>query len=48
MMKPSIQLKLESLIERHEEISVLLSSPDVISDQDKFRDLSKEYALIVG
>jgi peptide chain release factor 1 len=43
-MKPSIQNKLEFLIERHEELSNLLSSPDVINDQTRFRALSKEYA----
>ncbi len=43
-MKPSIQNKLESLIERHEELSNLLSSPEVIQDQMRFRALSKEYA----
>lgn len=43
-MKTSIQNKLEFLIERHEELSNLLSSPDVINDQSRFRALSKEYA----
>lgn len=45
-MKPSIHHKLETLLERHQEISALLSDPDVISHQDKFRDLSKEYAQL--
>lgn len=43
-MKDSIKAKLQSLIERHEEVSALLSDADVISDQNKFRDLSKEYS----
>lgn len=43
-MKESIRNKLESLAERHEELSVLLSSPDVIQNQEKFRAYSKEYA----
>ncbi|AEI35596.1 peptide chain release factor 1 [Francisella salina] len=43
-MKDSIKVKLQSLIERHEEVSVLLGEADVISDQNKFRDLSKEYS----
>ncbi len=43
-MKPSIQSKLETLAERHEEISVLLSQPEVMNDQNRFRELSKEYA----
>ncbi|HSX20303.1 MAG TPA: peptide chain release factor 1 [Gammaproteobacteria bacterium] len=43
-MKESIQRKLESLSERHEELSALLSSPAVIQNQDQFRAYSKEYA----
>jgi peptide chain release factor 1 len=45
-MKDSVKLKLETLGERYEEIGHLLSDPDVIGDQNKFRDLSKEYAEI--
>ena len=45
-MKESIALKLENLVDRHEEISALLSDSEVISNQDKFRALSKEYAEI--
>ena len=43
-MKASIRNKLEKLAERHEELSVLLSSPDVIKNQEKFRSYSKEYS----
>jgi peptide chain release factor 1 len=43
-MKPSIQKKLESLAERHEEVSALLADAEVISQQNRFRELSKEYA----
>ena len=43
-MKDSIRFKLESLDERYEEVSALLSDPGIISDQNKFRELSKEYA----
>ncbi|MBB72411.1 MAG: peptide chain release factor 1 [Legionellales bacterium] len=43
-MKASLQTKLATLLERHEEIAALLSDSDVISDQKRFRDLSKEYA----
>lgn len=45
-MKASIQARLESVSERHEEIAALLGDPDIISDQDKFRGLSKEYAQL--
>ncbi len=43
-MKTSIISKLETLSERHEEISLLLSQPEVMNDQNRFRELSKEYA----
>lgn len=43
-MKDSIREKLQTLVTRHEEIASLLSDPKVISDQNKFRDLSKEYS----
>ncbi len=45
-MKKSIEHKLEVLVERHEEISALLGDVEVITDQNKFRDLSKEYAKL--
>ncbi|WP_032091977.1 MULTISPECIES: peptide chain release factor 1 [Pasteurellaceae] len=45
-MKPSIISKLDSLNERHEELAALLGDPSVISDQDKFRAYSKEYAQL--
>ena len=45
-MKESIQHKLEQLTLRHEEITLLLSSPEVIADQNKFRGLSVEYAQL--
>ncbi|QTH64448.1 peptide chain release factor 1 [Psychrosphaera ytuae] len=43
-MKESIFRKLEGLVERFEEIQALLSDPEVISDQDRFRALSKEFS----
>lgn len=45
-MKPSIMIKLTLLEERFEEIQALLSDPSVISDQPRFRALSKEYAQL--
>ncbi|MEQ1484048.1 peptide chain release factor 1 [Methyloglobulus sp.] len=45
-MKPSIQLKLESLCERYDEIAALLSEPEIQNNQNKFRALSQEYAQI--
>ena len=45
-MKDSIKHKLETLVERHEEISGLLSEPETMADQNKFRSLSQEYAQL--
>ncbi|MCY4363824.1 MAG: peptide chain release factor 1 [Gammaproteobacteria bacterium] len=45
-MKESLQLKLEKLGERQEQIYVLLANPEVINDQNRFRDLNKEAAEI--
>ncbi len=45
-MKASILTKLEHLADRYEELGFLLGDPDIISDQNKFRDLSMEYAEI--
>jgi len=45
-MKESIRDKLESVRDRFEELSGLLADPDVITDQARFRDLSKEYARV--
>ncbi|ARU55269.1 peptide chain release factor 1 [Oleiphilus messinensis] len=43
-MKDSIVAKLDNISERYEELAGLLSDPGVISDQNKFRDYSKEYS----
>ena len=43
-MKPSIEMKLSSLVERHEEIGMLISEASVIQNQNRFRTLSKEYS----
>ncbi len=45
-MKASLKNKLENLLERHEEISHLLSEPEVINNQNKFRELSREYSQL--
>ena len=45
-MKDSVKTKLETLAERYEEIGHLLSDASVINNQDRFRNLSKEYAEI--
>jgi peptide chain release factor 1 len=45
-MKDSIRSKLETVRDRFEEISALLSEPDIIGNQNRFRDLSREYARV--
>ncbi|MBV1909093.1 MAG: peptide chain release factor 1 [Kangiellaceae bacterium] len=45
-MKDSILRKLETLAERHEEVGHLLGDPEVLADQNKFRELSKEYSQL--
>ncbi len=45
-MKASILNKLETLGDRQEEIAGLLADPDVMSDQNQFRQLSMEYSQL--
>ena len=45
-MKASIRNRLEFVRDRHEELSGLLSDPDIINDQNQFRDLSREYSKL--
>ncbi|MFQ6003964.1 MAG: peptide chain release factor 1 [Woeseia sp.] len=45
-MKASIRHRLESVRDRFEELSGLLSDPDIIGDQNQFRDLSREYSKL--
>ncbi|MGO1189744.1 peptide chain release factor 1 [Vibrio casei] len=45
-MNSSILTKLETLVERYEEVQHLLGDPGVIGDQNKFRALSKEYSQL--
>jgi len=45
-MTPEIAIKLDHAQDRYDEIALLLSDPDVMANQNKFRGLSKEYAQI--
>ncbi|WP_158969867.1 peptide chain release factor 1 [Paraglaciecola sp. L3A3] len=45
-MKESVQNKLETLVERFEEVQALLGEAEVISDQDRYRGLTKEYSQL--
>ena len=46
MLKESLRIKLEKLSDRLEELNLLLADPAVINNQDRFRELSKEYAEV--
>ena len=45
-MNPSIEGKLDRLVQRAEELHGLLADPETIAKQDRFRQLSQEYAEI--
>ena len=45
-MQASIVEKLQKLVTRSEELGALLTDPQVINDQARFRDLSREYAQL--
>ncbi|MBB3824482.1 peptide chain release factor 1 [Xanthomonas arboricola] len=45
-MTPTLRRKLEALAERREELQHLLSDPDVVSNNDKFRSLSRELSQL--
>jgi peptide chain release factor 1 len=45
-VKESLRTKLMELVERHEEVARLLGDTATISDKDRFRELSKEYARL--
>lgn len=45
-MTPSIRRKLEATVERHEELALLLSQAEVLADNARFRELSREYAQL--
>lgn len=45
-MTPTLRRKLEALAERREELQHLLSDPEVVSNNDKFRSLSRELSQL--
>ncbi len=45
-MKESVIRKLEGLQERYEEVQALLGEPTVVNDQERFRNLTREYAQL--
>ena len=45
-MKDSIRHRLEQTRDRFEELAGLLADPEIIGDQNQFRDLSREYSRL--
>lgn len=45
-MKASLQQKLETLGQRYTDLGAMLSDPDIINDQNRYRDLSKEFSQL--
>jgi peptide chain release factor 1 len=45
-VKASIRTRLRQVEERYQEIALLLAQPEVMADQNRFRDLSREYAQL--
>ena len=43
-MKESLRVRLDQMVDRYEEVTALLSDPGVISDNNKFRELSVEHS----
>ena len=43
-MKESLRHRLDQMVDRFEEVTALLSDPDTISDNKKFRELSMEHS----
>lgn len=46
MLSETLMMKLAQLVERHEELSALLSEPEAAQDQVRYTRLSKEYAKL--
>lgn len=45
-MKESLRHRLDQMVDRFEEVTALLSDPDTISDNKKFRELSMEHSYL--
>ncbi len=43
-MKESLRFRLDQMVDRFEEVTALLSDPDTISNNKKFRELSVEHS----
>ncbi|MCL2479496.1 MAG: PCRF domain-containing protein, partial [Treponema sp.] len=38
--------RLDSMLQRHRELAVLILDPDLVRDRDKYRDVMKEYSQL--
>ncbi len=45
-MNPSLTRKLETIVERIQEVSALLADPEVLADNNQFKSLSVEYSQL--
>ena len=45
-MTPALRRKLDALVERREEVERLLADPSVAADQNRFRNLSREFSTL--
>lgn len=45
-MKPSIEIKLQNVANRHDELRKSLEDPEVTKDLNRYRDLSREYSQL--
>ncbi|WP_305805976.1 peptide chain release factor 1 [Stenotrophomonas sp. YIM B06876] len=45
-MTPTLRRKLEALAERREELERLLSTPEVVADNERFRNFSREFSQL--
>ena len=45
-LDPRLEAKLQALEERAEELSASLADPDVMSDMERFRTLSRSYSEV--
>ena len=45
-LSPSIHARLQQAQDRHEEISMLLGTQEILANQNRFRELSMEYSQL--
>ena len=45
-MNPSLLEKLDAMVERHTRVTTLMSDPEIIGDQEKYRELGREHARL--